>query len=204
MAFAIFTTVSFFTRGWAQVAAAKGTLENFKSLQKGNTVQLSWTTQYENNIARHEIQKSTNRFSFTNIGNLTAQNNAAPYRYTFLDATPVSANNYYRLRTVDKFGNESFSNILRVNNGVGRTDIRVLPNPVQQGVLNVQLTNINSGKYAISLYSNAGHKVFARSLDLSFGSLTKTINLPQNLDHGVYFLQITNGDMRINKQVVLQ
>ncbi|MCW3109974.1 MAG: hypothetical protein JWQ09_4480, partial [Segetibacter sp.] len=66
------------------------------------------------------------------------------------------------------------------------------------------LSNINSGKYAISLYSNAGQKVFARSLDLTDGSLTETINLPQNVGKGLYFLQLTNGEMRINKQVIIQ
>jgi hypothetical protein len=188
----------------AQNAPAKSALANFEALQKGNTVQISWTALYETDINSHEIQKSTNGSSFTNIGSVAAQNNPASYRYTFLDATPVQGNNYYRLRTLDKQGNETFSNILRVNNGVGRTDIRVLPNPVQGGVLNLQLSNISSGKYAISLYSNSGQKVFARSYDLSDGSLTETINLPQNLGHGLYVLQLTNGEMRINKQVMIQ
>lgn len=179
-------------------------LANFEAIHKGNAVQLSWTALDETNVASHEIQKSTNGSSFINIGTLVAQNNPSSYNYTFLDATPAEGNNYYRLRTIDKAGNVTFSNIIKVNNGFRRTDVRVLPNPVQGGVLNLQLLNIASGKYAISLYSNAGQKVFARSLDLTDGSSTEAVNLPQNLGHGIYFLQFTNGDMRINKQVMIQ
>ncbi len=178
-------------------------LANFRAQQRGNAIQLSWTALYENSMTSHEIQKSANGSSFTNIGTLVAQNNAAPFRYTFLDATPTEGNNYYRLRTIDKQGNESLSNILSVNNGVGKTDVRVLPNPAQTGVLNLQLSNISNGKYAISLYSNAGQKVFARSLNLSNGSTSETINLPRNIGHGLYVLQVTDGEMRINKQLIL-
>jgi hypothetical protein len=178
-------------------------LANFQAQQRGNAIQLSWTALFENDITSHEIQKSANGSSFTNIGTLVGQNNATPFRYTFLDATPTEGNNYYRLRTVDKQGNESFSNILSVNNGFGKTDVRILPNPAQTGVLNLQLSNISNGKYAISLYSNAGQKVFARSLDLSSGSTTETINLPRNIGHGLYVLQVTDGEMRINKQLIL-
>jgi hypothetical protein len=199
----IFSTV-IYDKSEAQANHSQTSLADFQALQKGNAVQLSWTALFENNLSSHEIQKSTNGSSFASVGTVVAQNNATPFRYTFIDATPAEGNNYYRLRSLDKQGNETFSNILRVNNGFGRTEIRVLANPAQSGVLNLQMSNINSGKYAISLYSNSGQKVFARSLDLTNGSTTQTINLPQNLGRGMYFLQVTDGEMRINKEVLLQ
>ncbi|MCW3081564.1 T9SS type A sorting domain-containing protein [Segetibacter sp.] len=201
----IFSTVSFPFESIGQNTTTKNSLTNFEALHKGSAIQLSWTALYETDLTSHEIQKSANGSSFTNIGTLVAQNNAGSYRYTFLDASPVEGLNYYRLRTLDKRGYETFSNIIEVDRGFGRTNVMVLPNPVRGGVLNLQLSNINSGKYAISLYSNSGQKVFAPSLDLSNGSLTQTINLPQNLGRGIYFLQFSNGgDTRINKQVLLQ
>lgn len=196
LAASIFSTVA--------INAQTTSLSDFQALRKGNAIQIAWTASNENNVLRHEIQKSTNGSSFNNIGTLVAQNNVTPFRYTFLDATPTEGMNYYRLHTIDKQGNETFSNILNVNNGIGKTDIRVLANPMQGGVLNLQMTNINSGKYAISLFSNSGQRVFARSLDLSEGSTNQTINLPRGLGHGIYFLQVADGEMRINKQVVLQ
>lgn len=181
-----------------------GLLTNFEALRQGNAVRLSWTAVNENNVSLHDIQRSANGSSFTSIGTINAQNNSTPYRYTFLDATPIQGNNYYRLRTVDKQGNISYSNILPVDQGFRRTDIRVLGNPVQSGILNLQLSNIDRGKYIISLYSNSGQKVFARSLDFSEGSSTETISIPQNISHGTYFLDVTDGAIRINKEIMLQ
>lgn len=185
-------------------AVAITTLANFDAQQKGGAVQLSWVALNERDLSRHEIQKSTNGSAFTNIGTITAQNSASTYSYTFLDATPTAGNNYYRLRSIDRKGYETVSNIIEVNQGVGKTDLRVLGNPLQAGILNLQLSNINSGKYFISLYSNAGERILARSLNLTDGSLTQTINLPGTLARGLYFLEFTNGDLRINKQVLLQ
>jgi hypothetical protein len=179
-------------------------LANFEANRKGNTVQLSWVALHERDVASHEIQKSANGSPFRNIGTLKAQNDVNSYAYSFIDATPVPGENYYRLRTVDKNGNATFSDILNVNDGLGRTNLRVLGNPVQGGVLNLQLANIASGKYFISLYNSTGEKVFAHSLNLSDGSLTETINLPRTLGNGTYYLEFCNGDLRINRQLMLQ
>ena len=179
-------------------------LASFAVVKEGNALRLSWTAMNENNMLSHEIQKSTNGSSFSSIGTVAAQNNPALYQYTFSDATPVSGNNYYRLRSTDETGRVSYSNILQLNDGVYKTDFVVLPNPVNGGVLNLQLFNFSSGKYNISLYSNGGQKVFARSTYFSQGSSTEVINLPPDLGKGLYFLQVTDGVNRINKQVMLQ
>jgi len=182
----------------------KTVLSDFRALQATNAIQLSWTALNENNVSNHEIQKSANGSSFTTIGNLVAQNNNTPYKYSFSDATRVAGINYYRLRTVEKSGHFTYSNILTVNNGYDRTGVMVFPNPIEGGVLNLQLKNMSNGKYSIALYSNGGQKVFARSLDFTEGSATEIINLPGDLSRGTYFLQVTNGVTRINKQVLLQ
>lgn len=200
----LLVATSIFFVGLSNCHAQQASFSDFRALQKGNAIQVSWNAVNENNIASHEIQKSANGSSFLSIGTLVAQNSVTPFHYTFLDATPTSGKNYYRLRTLDKQGNETYSSILTVDNGFDKKEIKVLANPMQGGVLNLQMTNINSGKYAISLYSNSGQKVFARSLDLTEGSTTQTINIPRNLVHGIYFLQVADGETRINKQVLLQ
>jgi hypothetical protein len=138
------------------------------------------------------------------MGALVAQNSASPLKYSFIDAAPIEGVNYYRLRTTDKRGVVTYSKILEVDNGFRKTEVRVISNPVRGGVMNLQINNINSGKYYIALYSNGGQQVFAQSMNLTSGSSTETINLPQSLASGSYFLQVNNGQTRINKQVLLQ
>jgi len=184
--------------------AIQVTLSDFEAIRNANTINLNWKALNESNISSHVIEKSANGSSFSTLGTLTAQNSAAPYKYNYVDATPAEGVNYYRLRTTDKRGLVTYSKILEVDNGFRKTEVKVMSNPVQGGVLNLQLNNINSGKYAITLYSNGGQQVFARSMDFTEGSSTETINLPRNLAAGSYFLQVNNGDTRVNKQILLQ
>jgi hypothetical protein len=180
------------------------TLSNFDANRQSNAVQLNWTAVGESNMLSHQVERSANGSNFTSIGTLTAQNNGTPYRYTFSDPTPVEGNNYYRLRSTDKTGKVALSSILRVDNGLRKQELRIISNPVRNGVLNMQMNNFKSGRYNIAMYSNAGQTVFTRSFDYSAGSATETINLPRQLARGTYFLHVTDGESRINKQVLLQ
>jgi hypothetical protein len=184
--------------------AIQSSLTNFEAVRNGNTVNVVWTALNESNMSNHVVERSANGSSFSTLGTLVAQNNATPLKYNFIDATPVEGINYYRLKTTDKRGQVVYSKILEVNNGFRKTDVRVISNPVRGGVMNLQLENIQSGKYFITLYSNGGQKVFARSIDFTDGSSTETINLPRNLSSGSYFLQVNDGLTRVNKQVLLQ
>jgi hypothetical protein len=184
--------------------AIQATLSDFEAIRNGNTINIFWTALNESNMSSHIIEKSANGSSFSTFGTLIAQNSATPYKYNFVDAAPVEGVNYYRLRTTDKRGMVTLSKILEVDNGYRKTDVRVISNPVKGGVMNLQLNNISSGRYYITLYSNGGQQIFARTMNLSDGSSNETIYLPRNLASGSYFLQVNNGQTRINKHVLLQ
>jgi hypothetical protein len=112
--------------------------------------------------------------------------------------------NYYRLRSVSRTGQATVSGIVRLNMGAVRTDINVMPNPVRNGVVNLQLNNIEKGRYAINIYNVSGQQVYSYSMDHPGGSSTQIINLPGNVGKGTHFLQLTNGGTRFNKQLLLQ
>lgn len=180
-------------------------LSDFRALPKGRAVELLWVANYENNIASHQIERSDNGSNFRAIGTVIAQNVGTPFKYQYLDGTPVEGRNYYRLRTTDKNGVITYSDVLQVDNSFRRSNIMVLPNPVRNGVMNLQLTNFNSGRYNINLYSNAGQVVFAQTLTLSEGTSTQTILLPRTLGRGSYFLLVSNGNTtRLNRQILVQ
>lgn len=205
----IFTASAFsqqntFQNSFNHGATAANTFDNFNADVKGNFVRLSWSALSEQNMSSHEIEKSANGSSFTSIGTVAAENDAAPFEYTFSDATPAEGPNYYRIRSSDRFGNISFSKIIQVDNSYRKTDFAITPNPIKGGVVNMQLSNFRGGQYNIALYSNAGQKVFTRTMNFSEGSLTETINLPANIGHGLYFMQVTDGISRINKEVIVQ
>lgn len=179
-------------------------LANFKAAQRTSAIELSWNALSESNMLRHEIERSTNGSSFTVIGSVVAQNSSAPYKYSFVDATPVKANNFYRLRSVSFSGDVTYSNILRLNMGVGKTDMTVISNPLRGGLINLQLSNMEKGKYAINVFNNVGQTIYTQSMNLSDGSSTEVINLPSNVAKGTYFVQLTNGSARFTKQILIK
>ena len=179
-------------------------LANFKAAQRTNAIEVSWNALSESNMLRHEIERSTNGSSFTVIGAVAAQNSSVAYKYNFLDVTPTKGNNYYRLRSTNLSGDVTYSNILRLNMGAGRTDMIVISNPVRGGIVNLQLSNMAKGKYVINVFNNVGQRVYTQSMDLSEGSSSDAINLPSNIAKGTYFLQLTNGSERFTKQILVQ
>jgi hypothetical protein len=179
-------------------------LSNFKVAQRTNAVDLSWTAFNEANMVRHDIERSSNGSSFTSIGSVAAQNNRTSYSYNYLDATPTQGNNYYRLRSVSNTGDVTYSNILRINLGAGKTDLSILSNPVIGKAINLQLSNFDRGQYAINIYNNLGQKVSMQSTNLSGGSSTEIVNLPSGITRGNYFLQVTNGSTNITRQILVQ
>lgn len=184
--------------------AVGASLSNFQARQNNNGVQLLWTALDESNMLSHEIEKSANGSSFTVVGRFTARNSAAPFTYTYADATPVEGINYYRVRSTDKNGVVTYSRIMQVDNSYRKSELRIIPNPVQNGMLNMQLNNFSGGKYVVSLLSSSGQRILARTLDISDGSVVQSVALPSGLARGTYMLQLTNGETSINRQVVVQ
>ncbi|WP_207493628.1 T9SS type A sorting domain-containing protein [Aridibaculum aurantiacum] len=186
------------------VMAQQTTLASFRANQKNTAVELNWTALTEANMQMHYVERSSNGGDFQTIGNVVPQNATTPTKYEFVDAAPVQGPNYYRIRSLSRTGEVTLSGIARLNMGAIRTDIAVMPNPVRNGVVNLQLNNIDKGRYAITIVNAQGQRVYTYSLDHPGGSSTEIINLPGNVGKGTHFLQVTNGITRLNKQLLLQ
>ena len=88
-------------------------LLNFTAIPQSNNVFLNWTVGGEINTARYEIQGSTDGQHFITGGSVGASNHS---NYQFLYAGALGAGlQYYRLKTIDKDGNFSYSQILSIN-----------------------------------------------------------------------------------------
>lgn len=79
----------------------------------GNDVLVDWKTESEQQLARFEIERSKNLTSFDKIGTVSANGGSAGH-YSFRDAGAGSGEMYYRLKLVDRNGQHTYSNIVRV------------------------------------------------------------------------------------------
>jgi Bacterial Ig domain/Secretion system C-terminal sorting domain len=158
-------------------------LESFTAVPQNNTVVLRWVVSDEVNVAQYEIEFSSTATNFISIGNIAANTSR---NYSMLHTTPVIGFNYYRLKTTDKDGKISYSDVRKVNFGKGGA-VSIYPNPAV-GFVNITLANTMVNKPGtISLLSAEGKVVFQKHSNAL--SQTETIAVA-NIAGGKYVVQI--------------
>ncbi|WP_254412917.1 T9SS type A sorting domain-containing protein [Dyadobacter diqingensis] len=166
------------------------------SVQKENeTALLQWSTTEEINSDRFEIENSLDAINWQKIGETKANGESTVLsHYQFVDKTPFSGLNYYRLKMIDADGTFAYSRIESIKlSAVVQTVM--YPNPVSDrlffettkgvSILKVNLTN-----------SNGIHVLVANNADLNEG-----IDLSK-FPAGIYFVNITLSDSRVETHKV--
>lgn len=178
------------------------TLINFEAFRQEKAAALKWSTSFEMNSDRFEIERSTDARTWIKIGTVSAQGESNEnHQYGFTDFTPVlgrsaGGENFYRLKMIDADETFTYSRIRSVrftDNG----EITLYPNPLTIGgklnILADDVSNISS----IRIYNSAGKLVHqtkaTRQIDTS------------NLAAGLYVVMITytdgsTGSYRVAKQ----
>ena len=171
-------------------------LLSFDAIKQNKTSLLNWKSTNEVDLQKYIIERSNDGINFISIGEKAALNTAGTHTYSFVDAAPLPANNFYRLKCIDKNGQVKYSLIRKVNFSLAVEDISVYPNPVVNGTLYV-----SSPDYCLSelLYDAAG------KLIKSFAVQGNNISL--NLDgvsKGIYQLKIVTNNITYVKKIAVQ
>ncbi len=83
----------------------------------------------ENNVAKYEIEKSSDARTFNSIANINSKGNGEN-SYQFTDAATMDDVKYYRIKQVDVDGRYSYSSAIRLSNKINGS-ITIYPNPVK-------------------------------------------------------------------------
>jgi hypothetical protein len=171
-------------------------LNNFSLTSDNCKVHLNWSTSFEKNIEKFEIEKSeTSNAKWKTIGIVAAQSNSSTNTtYYFKDDNIISNKAVmYRLKMMDIDGSFMYSPILNTVLKCDEQNLTVYPNPVTNGKLNV---NLNS---TVNVEAN---------LTTATGQYIKNIVLKNGLNdidvsdlsNGVYILS-TKSENGINQNV---
>ncbi len=180
------------------------TLTSAKAYSLNNGVQVDWKTVNEKGVKNYEVEKSQDGRSFSKATSVTAQNGAAN-SYGWYDAAPVKGNNYYRIKSIGTSGETSFSQVLVVNFSGGRSAFTIYPNPVKGNRITLQLSNMEKGKYAMTVYNAAGQRVMSKDITHLGGSATEEIDFGSALASGVYRVSFsTHNGTTLNQTLVVQ
>jgi len=107
---------------------------NFTATKKANTVELSWSTETENNSDRFDVLYSTNAVQFTRVGTVNAAGSSAiKKKYQFVHQTPGFGDIFYRLQQIDLDGRFVYSEIKYLHFDV--TVMQLSPNPATSAIV---------------------------------------------------------------------
>ncbi|MCE7044420.1 T9SS type A sorting domain-containing protein [Dyadobacter sp. CY312] len=179
------------------------TLTVFKVVKEGSTALLSWRTTEETNADRFEIERSTDAKTWKHIGEKIAYNGGtAVTDYSFVDHTPESGINYYRLKMIDFDNTYSHSRVQSLSFDQSAVALVVYPNPVSERLYlkDVEGKTLSMGSVTgLSVVNSQGYIVLR-----STGSVSSEGLDVRHLPTGMYTVSITlaNGTLSTHKLIV--
>ncbi len=170
--------------------------------QKGSDVHVNFSTANETEMRNYEIEESSNGINFIK-GISVAAKNANSNNYSCLASHVVMGNNYYRIKAIENNGKVSYSQIVKLKIGSGKAaSISVYPNPVKDGVVQLQLSDIEQGEYTIRIINIAGKEFFTKVINHLGGSSIQNISIKE-VPKGTYILQVLNNKTLLNKKIIV-
>lgn len=167
------------------------TLTTFDANKIGRTTELTWKTATERNSSHFAVERSTNGSDFTEIGIVRAANAATGKSYFFVDETPASGKNTYRLRSVDFDGKTMLSKSHTLT-FVGIKKTALFPNPVASDVTVEVSSEKGIGEVSFDVVNITGSILYNRKV-IATDEFTRTTLPTESLPAGTYFVKITNG-----------
>ncbi|MEL6925011.1 MAG: T9SS type A sorting domain-containing protein, partial [Bacteroidota bacterium] len=159
-------------------------------LQDNGTVALAWRSATEENVSHFEIEKRGDINEWRNIGRLEAVGwSVTTQQYAYVDAQPLSGNNYYRLKMVDQDESYEYSPIRAVEpSAADKTSIQIFPNPTADQ-LNLRLphTTTADGDVSLQIFDQQGRLQLQAQRTVESGILSLSL---QRLAPGSYVIRL--------------
>ena len=106
-------------------------LLTFDAGLQGMNARIAWSTTNEINVSHFELERSTDNSGFIKIADIPASNTYnGNSQYRYVDALGTEPVYYYRLKIVDIDGKFALSKIIKVEQDIILTGLKVIPNPV--------------------------------------------------------------------------
>ena len=181
----------------------------FEGKVENESVLLSWITASELNNQGFDIEKSTNKENWENIGFVPGKGTTTELNYySYIDHKKETGRQFYRLRQIDYNGNSKYSNIVETNFDVKNTSFQLyqnFPNPFNSSTT-ITYQAARKSFINISLYNIIGEKIIQIVNEEKSEGLHKELFQSSLLPSGVYFIRMTtnNGFNAVNKITLIK
>ena len=181
-----------------------GVITSIMAVKENRQVKVDWSVSSETGIQKYEIQKAGTGSGFIKLGEIAARRNNTAENYQWMDDSPYTGVNYYRIRVVHEDGSISLSKVVSIIVNEEKAEMKVYPNPVQNNEIRFQLVNAEKGKYAAKLFDVKGRMILSREIDYNGGAAGMTMSLERPVPPGVYFFQLFNGKIKMNQNIIIK
>jgi hypothetical protein len=179
-------------------------LKDWRARLDKNNVLLEWTTSNEFNSKEFKIQRASSNGPFENILTVPAAvSSQRETKYSTTDINPLPGHSLYRLVSVDQDGKETIHPIKRIVVPAVWNQNVLIPNPVDDGVLNIYMNLEKKQKITIRLVDVAGRLLQQQDRQPSAGQTQYQFDVSA-LQKGVYLVQIIGEDFKTAKKISIE
>lgn len=165
-----------------------------KASQQVAGVLVEWNVNNELNTKSYTIERSVDGYNFMTINTIAVENNNNG-NYSFLDTKPIGDIKYYRIIRTDQTGAKEYSAIIKIKSIYEEGTITLNTNPINNGVVEVQIKNMPKGNYQFRLLNSLGQKILSHRINIDSGNYSNNVLIGSIKSKGVYQLEIIKPDL---------
>jgi hypothetical protein len=186
---------------YASPAILPATLAAFAGEQRNGTVQLSWKTLSETNLAAFDIEQSTDGRTWARTGSLKSKEarNGSSYDFAINRFTQSFA--IFRLKLIGKGGEVSYSNQVTIKSKAN-ANIELIGNPAR-GAVKVGIHQSKAETITGELLNMQGGRISTVHHNHGGGSSVMSLSV-SGLAAGNYLMRVTTGDGAQTMKVIVQ
>ncbi|THU40439.1 T9SS type A sorting domain-containing protein [Niastella caeni] len=170
--------------------------------RKTGTTVVRWKTARESNVDRYEVERLNTSGSFSKIGSVKSHNSQDETNYEYIDDLPLVGTAMYRIRSVDRDGQQSYSRIVSVSENNNAASFLVLNNPAHEAIY-LSCSAAFKGQYQYELFNTSGQLMQSGTLKIN-GVDIVTIPLAMKIAPGIYLLNVKNEAFRFAKRILVK
>jgi Secretion system C-terminal sorting domain len=173
------------------------TADELSGSKQGNTNLLDWKVSCVGfPDVTIVLERSADGRNFTTLQQQVASAVRCSQSFSYVDASPVSGINYYRIKIITPQGDFRYTSIIALlNKGKGFELISIAPNPVKNSAL-LSLSSAIAGKVDMTIVDFAGKTISKQSIKIIAGNNPIPMNV-ETLAAGTYTIIVKNEEGEI-------
>lgn len=178
--------------------------KDVKGLKSEGINKIYWSTGFEKNIDRFEVEHSIDGKKYELIGTIAAAGNAGGSSYQHEHRYKIGGDHFYRVRSIDIDGTIKISHVILLKNDVfNAPQIIVAGNPFRD-VISVVITSEANTLSSINVYDRSGKLVKQQAVQLKAGSNNVQVAGLSNVLSGMCVVEIRFDQQRHTLKLIKQ